>query len=505
MHPQRAARNLATLGSIFLIAVFALRVVSLVIIFQQTAAFRSTTPFNPPILAVGHYIVSTDGKQVIFEQQAGAKVKNGWFQVALEGGPVTPIDPPVSDLGSFKVTNAQILLQSGDGFKPVKGLLPGTRVPIYALSPDGKDLAFAASKPGQAWSLYILSSMGQFVWLGDQSSIAEISWSPDGKNLAFVASVNGTDQLLLIDRSGQNLRQMTFDATRKGSPRWSPDGRSIAFIAYSGVHSLTMGAVTPTPEALYEPTPTYYQTASLTTIEVIDANAGLADGTARPMVHDSRLKFDLAWGATSTGEQLVYAARSPDHPQTAYLYLLDPISGQSRRVYPFLEMTALACPAVIPSGETRPIRITIANHGLQQANVPVVLRASAQRFPVDDKPDTHIVRSETVQVPPGAERTIEWQMPASAGLATYIAALVNPADASPVIERRCAAVNAYHGLPNLPFLPFVLPLTAVGMLLYIPWIRQQKKRRLWVLYLTLPLVILLIMAFEVRMAGMGAS
>ncbi len=500
MHPERAARNLARIGSIFIIAVFALRLASLVMIFRQTSLSSAAASFIPAIPAVGHYIVLPDGKQVIFEQQAGAGEKNGWFHVALEGGPVTPIDPPVTDLRFFKVSSGQLLWQSGNRFVPVKELPPGTQVPIYALSPDGKNLAFAAYKPGQAWSLYVISSLGQVDWLGDQSSIAGISWSPDGLNLAFVAPVNGTDQVLRIDRMGQDQRQLTFNASRKSSPLWSPDGRVIAFISSSGKGPLSLGAVTPTPEALYEPTLTPYQAANLISIEVIDANVDRTGGSPRLLVEDGRQKYDLAWGVTSAGARLVYAARLPDHPQTAYLYLLDPQSGQSRRVYPFLEMTALGCPATIPGGETRTIRITIANHGLQQASVPVVLRAAAQRFPNDDKPDTHVVRSETVQVPAGADRTLEWQVAAAPGLATHIAALINPTDSSPVIERRCDAVNTYHGLPNLPFLPFVLPLTAAGMLLYIPWMSQQKKRRLWALYLTLPLVIVLIIAFEVRIA-----
>jgi hypothetical protein len=56
------------------------------------------------------------------------------------------------------------------------------------------------------------------------------------------------------------------------------------------------------------------------------------------------------------------------------------------------------------------------------------------------------------------------------------------------------------GLPNLPFLPLVLPLTIVGMLLVIPWIRHQKKRWLWAVWLALPVAVIVLTAVEAGIA-----
>jgi len=55
--------------------------------------------------------------------------------------------------------------------------------------------------------------------------------SPDGGRLVFVKNDSGQNNLFIMNRDDNSLRQLTFfrDGTHLFSPRWSPDGSSIAF------------------------------------------------------------------------------------------------------------------------------------------------------------------------------------------------------------------------------------------------------------------------------------
>ena len=46
------------------------------------------------------------------------------------------------------------------------------------------------------------------------------AFSPNGRHIAFTSSRNGRDQIFVIDRDGQNLRQITREGNN-GYPNWS--------------------------------------------------------------------------------------------------------------------------------------------------------------------------------------------------------------------------------------------------------------------------------------------
>ena len=56
-------------------------------------------------------------------------------------------------------------------------------------------------------------------------------YSPDGESILFVAHKNSTSQLYIMDKNGNNVRQVTsyIGDTQIITPAWSPDGNSIAF------------------------------------------------------------------------------------------------------------------------------------------------------------------------------------------------------------------------------------------------------------------------------------
>ena len=226
------------------------------------------------------------------------------------------------------------MLLVGNGTSLTTASPPEARVTTYALAPDGKSIAFAASRFSGPSGLYILENSGRLSWLGDLDSLAGLNWSPDGKGLIFIAPTDGVDQVFYIQRDGQVLNQLTTDHSRKSSPRWSPDGRSIAYLAESGPGPLAAGRFTPTPDRLVlapTPTPTQAYDPLEPFLPMPTKPAGGptqtdifrmdADGAhPRRLTQDSRAEFNLEW---INSREIAFSARLPQRPQAAYLYAVD--------------------------------------------------------------------------------------------------------------------------------------------------------------------------------------
>ena len=54
------------------------------------------------------------------------------------------------------------------------------------------------------------------------------AWSPDGKHIAFSRSDDAGFAIWVMDASGDNAKQITFEGNNQ-SPSWSPDNRHIIF------------------------------------------------------------------------------------------------------------------------------------------------------------------------------------------------------------------------------------------------------------------------------------
>ena len=109
-----------------------------------------------------------------------------------------------------------------------------TQAPLEAYeprwSPDGKQIAFQALRPGKPWKMFVISAEGgepQEIFTG----IGDVGWSPDGTSLIFHSGMADFESTSPRSIQLYNLktRQLSTIPGSDGlySPRWSPDGRYI--------------------------------------------------------------------------------------------------------------------------------------------------------------------------------------------------------------------------------------------------------------------------------------
>jgi len=110
------------------------------------------------------------------------------------------------------------------------------QVSDLTLSPDGATISFTVTtrdlpKAQSASHIWMMSAGGgapRQLTLHEKGESAP-AFSPDGKQLAFIASRDGTANVYVLPLDGGEARKLTNISTGAADPLWSPDGKWIAF------------------------------------------------------------------------------------------------------------------------------------------------------------------------------------------------------------------------------------------------------------------------------------
>jgi Tol biopolymer transport system component/DNA-binding winged helix-turn-helix (wHTH) protein len=115
-----------------------------------------------------------------------------------------------------------------DGSEKQQLTIPPLRTSMPRWSPDGKQIAFVALKPGGVWTIYLVPADGGEAeqLLFDNKFYQDPNWSPDGSHLVFGESNWSPKAIHIMDLRSRRISDLP-ESDGLFSPRWSPDGRFI--------------------------------------------------------------------------------------------------------------------------------------------------------------------------------------------------------------------------------------------------------------------------------------
>jgi eukaryotic-like serine/threonine-protein kinase len=190
-------------------------------------------------LQFGNPLPSKDGKQVFaigtqsraelvrYDAKSGELVpflggiSAGDVEFSRDGEWVTYVSYPDDTLWRSKA----------DGSSRLQLTQAPMRTGLAHWSPDGQQIAFSATVPGQPWKIYLIPKDGGSPRAVTQEQITETdpTWSPDGKQLAFARyDVFHPDKTSIrVWNVGMQEFSQLPGSSGIFAPRWSPDGRYI--------------------------------------------------------------------------------------------------------------------------------------------------------------------------------------------------------------------------------------------------------------------------------------
>ncbi|NWF70480.1 MAG: PD40 domain-containing protein [Chloroflexi bacterium] len=106
-----------------------------------------------------------------------------------------------------------------------------------AWSPAGR-LLFMSSRGGN-YSLYTMDALGGSVARVTPQALLPLDnsfgiWSPDGRRIVFASQRNGDAEIYVMNADGRDLLRLTHNDGYDGFPSWTADGRAILFSSFRG-------------------------------------------------------------------------------------------------------------------------------------------------------------------------------------------------------------------------------------------------------------------------------
>ena len=165
---------------------------------QQITKFRDGRVLWPSI--------SNDGRSIVFERN---------FRI-------WKLDTSNNQTSEVAITRRGAVAEPG-----VEHLRLTERIDEFALSPDGKKVAFVVR--GEVFAASAADGGDAARITVNPADESQINWSPDSRRLVYVSDRDGTPRLFAYDFSNNTETQLTRDARPDATPRFSPDGKLLAF------------------------------------------------------------------------------------------------------------------------------------------------------------------------------------------------------------------------------------------------------------------------------------
>jgi Tol biopolymer transport system component/imidazolonepropionase-like amidohydrolase len=235
-----------------------------------------------------------------------------------------------------------------------------------SFSPDGRQVAFHADRPG-GWGLFVMSAEGGPVTrltTGSQiwTEPAGTAWSPDGRRMAFIRD----QQIQILDLETQESSKLELvdlpPPAAPVAPTWTPDGSRIAFASGGALWWVDEGGGTVVPLAEEGGRPSFSPDGRALAFLRRDEEGRpqlwvrKTDGAEpRRLTSHGDLAGNSRW--TSDGTAILYAADGRIHRVAVDDAALTPVE------IPFTARLELERQKVVPSGmritaagEERPVR-----------------------------------------------------------------------------------------------------------------------------------------------------
>lgn len=122
-----------------------------------------------------------------------------------------------------------------DGSAPPRMITPKPFSYLHGWSPDGKHLAYCASRDGE-FDVYTISVEG-----GEEKRLTFApglddgpEYSPDGARIYFCSVREGHMDCYSMDTDGGNVCRLTDNGRNNWFPHVAPDGSAVAYVSYDG-------------------------------------------------------------------------------------------------------------------------------------------------------------------------------------------------------------------------------------------------------------------------------
>lgn len=157
--------------------------------------------------------------------------------VAMIARWLAPVRPLVYYVLQMSRQAPKVVVLDIDRFIPVyfnpQPPLPGAAISQWALSPDGRYLAFQ-----NGFDLMRMDWRGGHQqWLTSGGLNHLPVWSPDSTQIAFISERDNNQEIYVMDADGGNERRLTVNDLYDNNPVWSPDGKRIVFTTSYGGQS----------------------------------------------------------------------------------------------------------------------------------------------------------------------------------------------------------------------------------------------------------------------------